>query len=116
MSAYGIPQEDIATVLDIGAKTLRKHYRTELDTGTAKANAKVAENLYKHATGEGRAAVTAAIFWMKTRAGWRETIVNEHKNLDSIVSDSPVTDEQWKQGYTNGKDPNGSKSVPERGS
>ena len=28
---------------------------------------------YRKATGEGREAVTAAIFWLKTRAGWRET-------------------------------------------
>ncbi len=58
-------------------KTLRKHYRDELDTGHVKANAKVAENLYRKATGEGREAVVAAIFWLKTRAGWKETSVHE---------------------------------------
>ncbi len=42
-----------------------------------KANAKVAENLYRKATGEGRESVTAAIFWLKTRAGWKETSVHE---------------------------------------
>ncbi len=53
------------------------HYRDELDDGHVKANAKVAENLYRKATGEGREAVTAAIFWLKTRAGWKETSVHE---------------------------------------
>ena len=43
-----------------------------------KANARVAENLYRKATGEGREAVTAAIFWLKTRARWTETSVHEH--------------------------------------
>ena len=42
-----------------------------------KANAKVAENLYRKATGDGREAVTAAIFWLKTRASWKETSISE---------------------------------------
>ena len=32
----------------------------------------VAGNLFRIATSEGAGAVTAAIFWLKTRAGWRE--------------------------------------------
>jgi hypothetical protein len=72
MAAYGIPEADIATVIGIDPKTLRRHYRRELDTGHIKANTKVAENLYRRATGESREAVTAAIFWLKTRARWRE--------------------------------------------
>ena len=72
MAAYGIPEADIATVIAIDPKTLRRHYRRELDTGHIKANTKVAENLYRRATGESREAVTAAIFWLKTRARWRE--------------------------------------------
>lgn len=78
MSAYGIPQEDIAKVVGIDPTTLRTHYRDELDRANAEACAKVAENLYRRATGESKEAVTAAIFWLKTRAGWRETVVNEH--------------------------------------
>lgn len=72
MAAYGIPEEDIALVLGKDAKTLRKHCRVELDTGLIKANAKVAGNMYALATGKGREAVTAGIFWLKTRAGWSE--------------------------------------------
>lgn len=77
MAGYGVPEADIAGVLGIDPKTLRKHYRGELDHGHTKANAKVAENLFRKATGDGREAVIAAIFWMKTRAGWRETSVHE---------------------------------------
>ena len=72
LAAYGIPEIDIAGVIGIDPKTLRKHYRQELDYGHVRANAKVAENLYRKAIGDGREAVTAAIFWLKTRAGWRE--------------------------------------------
>ena len=82
MAGYGIPEADIACVLEIDAKTLRKHYRRELDKGHIKATAKVAENLYRKATGEGREAVTAAIFWLKTRAGWKETTAHEVSGRD----------------------------------
>ena len=70
MSGYGIPHEGIATMLDIDAKTLRRHYRYELDRGAVEATAKVAQSLFQMATVE--KSVAAAIFWMKARAGWRE--------------------------------------------
>jgi len=82
MAGYGVPEADIAGVLGVDPKTLRKHYRSELDHGHVKANAKVAENLYRKATGDGREAVIAAIFWLKTRAGWKETMVQEHTTKD----------------------------------
>src|SRR4029078_12108785 len=44
MAGYGGPAADIAGVIGIDAKTLRKHYRDELKNGHVKANAKVAEN------------------------------------------------------------------------
>jgi hypothetical protein len=72
LAAYGVPKTDIARVVGIDPKTLRKHYRDELDLGATKATAKVAEFLYRKATTEGPQCVTAAIFWMKTRGGWRE--------------------------------------------
>jgi len=73
LAAYGVPETDIARVVGIDPKTLRKHYRDELDLGATKATAKVAEFLFRKATTEGHQCVTAAIFWMKTRGGWRET-------------------------------------------
>ena len=33
LAGYGVPEADIAGVVEIDAKTLRKHYRRELDTG-----------------------------------------------------------------------------------
>jgi hypothetical protein len=77
LAGFGIPEAEIAGLVQIDPKTLRKHYRQELDHGHTKANAKVAENLYRMALGQGREAVTAAIFWLKTRARWKETMVNE---------------------------------------
>lgn len=93
MCAYGIPQEDIARVLAVDPKTLRKHFPDELATGSTEANAKVAESLYKKATGDGASAVTAAIFWLKTRAGWKETSIHQMTGADGgpirTVDESP---------------------------
>jgi hypothetical protein len=82
LAGYGVPETEIAGLLGIDPKTLRKHYRFELDHGHTKANAKVAENLFRKATGEGRESVIAAIFWLKARARWREVSINEHTGLD----------------------------------
>src|SRR5437764_11926705 len=70
MAAYGIPESNISRVVGIDAKTLRKHYRDELDLGETKANAQVAGFLFNSAKSGN---VTAQIFWLKTRARWRET-------------------------------------------
>src|SRR5258705_10921332 len=78
LAGYGVPEADIYGMVGIDAKTVRKHYRQELDHGHSKANAKVAENLYRMALGQGREAVTAAIFWLKARARWKEVSVHEH--------------------------------------
>jgi hypothetical protein len=78
LAGYGVPEAEIAGLVGVDAKTLRKHYRHELDHGHSKANAKVAENLYHMALGQGREAVTAAIFWLKARARWKEVSVHEH--------------------------------------
>ena len=80
MAAYGIPETDIARVVGIDPKTLRKHYRDELDLGETKANAQVAGFLFNAARNGN---VTAQIFWLKTRARWRETPV-ELKHSGSI--------------------------------
>jgi hypothetical protein len=69
MAAYGIPETDISRVVGIDPKTLRKCYREELDLGAPKANAQVAGFLFNAARNGN---VTAQIFWLKTRARWKE--------------------------------------------
>lgn len=70
MSGYGVPHDDIAVVLGVTAKTLRKHFRLELDRGAARANARVGQRLFEMASSGQNTAAT--IFWLKARAGWRE--------------------------------------------
>lgn len=86
MSSYGIPQEDIAKVIGIDSKTLRLHYRYELDTAEVKANAMVAQRLYQKCMNDD---TSSLIFWLKTRAGWKETVKNENQMLNK---DGQTTD------------------------
>lgn len=72
LSGFGIPQEQIAAELGISLPTLHKYYRDDLDAGMRQANARVVANLFKKATGDTPQAVTAAIYWTKTRMGWRD--------------------------------------------
>lgn len=80
LSGYGVPQEGIAIHIGIDAKTLRKHFRDELDRGSVEATAKVAQTLFHLATVEKN--VASVIFWMKARAGWRETVRQENTGAD----------------------------------
>ncbi len=78
-ATVGTTQEGIARILGIDPKTLRLHYRDELDTSRDQANAVIGGALFNKA----KAGDTAAqIFWMKTRAGWKETAVVEHTGPD----------------------------------
>src|SRR5688572_33195291 len=76
LAAYGIPATDISRVVGIDPKTLRKHYREELDLGETKANAQVAGFLFNAAKNGN---VTAQIFWLKTRAKWRDAAVRSEE-------------------------------------
>lgn len=84
MASYGIKQEEIAAVIGVDSKTLRAHYRNELDLSSTKANALVAQSLFAKATATkcSGPSVTAAIFWLKTRAGWKERDVHEITGAD----------------------------------
>ena len=49
MAGYGVPEKDIGGVVGIDPKTLRKHYRQELDHGHVKANAaKIVAGFLRH--------------------------------------------------------------------
>jgi hypothetical protein len=74
-TAVGIPQEDIAKVLKIDSKTLRKHYRDELDTAATISNAEIGGALYTKAM---KGDTTAMIWWTKTRMRWKEVTGVEH--------------------------------------
>jgi len=85
LSSFGVTQEDIGKFIGISDDTLRKNYSSELDRAAIDRNAEVAAFLFRSANGstlaEGASysdCLKAAMFWMKTRAQWRETAQVEH--------------------------------------
>ena len=69
LAGVGVRQDDIARIIGCAPKTLRKRCRDDLDRGVAEANAMVSGSLFAAAKGGN---VVAQIFWLKTRAQWRE--------------------------------------------
>ena len=80
-AAIGTPHAQIAKLLQLSVNTLKKHYPEELELGLARANAVVGGTLFAEAK---RGNITAAIFWMKCRAGWREIAKVEHSGGTSL--------------------------------
>lgn len=93
LASFGTPQEDIAEFIGISKPTLAKYYKEELKISSIKANAEVGKFLFNMASGRAQKqgasfaeCSRAAMFWAKTRMGWRET-----NNLDHTSSDGSMT-------------------------
>jgi hypothetical protein len=69
LAACGTRQDLIASMLEISSRTLRKHFRNELDRAAIEVNTQVAQTLFNKALAGD---TTAMIFWLKCRANWRE--------------------------------------------
>ena len=72
--AGGTPKATIAKAMGISMNSLKRHYREELEHGLEIANAKVVRRLFRLIE---QGSTPAAIFWLKTRAGWKEGQVIE---------------------------------------
>jgi hypothetical protein len=92
-AGLGGRQDDIAKMIGCAPKTLRKRFRSELDRGVAEANATMSGYLFAAAKAGN---VTAQIFWLKTRAHWREGAAQDAQAADAQApradaeADSPV--------------------------
>jgi hypothetical protein len=76
LAGLGVRQDDIARIVRCSPKTLRRRCRDDLDGGIAEANAIVSGSLFAAAKGGN---VVAQIFWLKTRAQWRERAVPDDR-------------------------------------
>lgn len=78
MASMGMPQKQIAQVMGFSHVTLLKHYRGDLDNGAAVINHAIVANLARQALKNDFRAAPAAMFWAKTRLGWRDVSNVEH--------------------------------------
>jgi len=95
LRSYGVPIKEVAAYIGIDDKTLYKYYKDELENSAMKANANVGKFLYQAASGQALATgatysdcVRAAMFWAKTRMGWKETNVQEHTGANGTETQS----------------------------
>lgn len=70
LAGLGLTQDEIGLVEGMSDKTLRKYYAEEIARGAVKVNALMGQALFRSGIGGN---IAAQIFWMKTRARWRET-------------------------------------------
>ena len=98
LRSYGVPIKEVAAYIGIDDKTLYKYYKDELENSAIKANANVGKFLYQAASGQALTTgatysdcVRAAMFWAKTRMGWKETNVQEHTGANG--TDLPKNNE-----------------------
>ena len=97
LRSYGVPIKEVAAYIGIDDKTLYKYYKDELENSAIKANANVGKFLYQAASGQALTTgatysdcVRAAMFWAKTRMGWKETNVQEHTGTNGTALPAPV--------------------------
>jgi hypothetical protein len=93
LSSYGIRQEDIATEVGLRSpKTLRKHFREELDHGRIGSDFKVSKTYYRLAE-SGKHPYTT-IQWLKQRRSSRPKAAQEIRPTaipDFVVTRDVVT-------------------------
>ena len=87
LAGVGVPQDNIAKIINCAPKTLRKRFRDDLDRGIAEATATVAGFLFAAAKG---GSIPAIIFWLKTRAHWREKTAPEVPVSGDDKANAPV--------------------------
>lgn len=97
LSTFGVNQEDICLFIGVSLPTLHKYFRQELDESAAKGKVAVTKFLFHAASGkaldDGAAyadCLRAAMFYAKTRMGWKETNVNEHISPDGSMTPKTV--------------------------
>jgi len=90
MAESGVPQKMMAKSLGMSPKTLRKHYRAELDTAMVLRIQEVAGALFANAKGGD---TTAQIFFLKTQAKWTADALPEDMLDDGDYDFTKLSDD-----------------------
>jgi hypothetical protein len=74
MAAAGMTERQCANVLDISMTEFKAWYEREYAVGHDRATAMVSANLLRVATDpDHRKCVEAGMYWLNSRAGWKQT-------------------------------------------
>lgn len=91
LAGRGMTQEQIARCIGIGETTFYKRiaddkkFKEALDKGTAIGIAAVTAELFKNIKAGN---MTGIIFYLKCKAGWKETSIIETRNLDPLPAEN----------------------------
>ena len=83
MVGLGLTADDVCNVMGFSRATLFKYFRDELAVGYSVAKTNVTQKAFEMETNGKTPAMT--MFWLKCRAGWRETHVNSHEELPPVI-------------------------------
>lgn len=95
--SHGETPGSVAKMCGVSENTIRKYCPEEIRFGYAETYAKIAKNLAQRAMSDSKEAIPAAIFWLKTRARWREKVEETLPNV--YIYSSPRVEgesiEEW---------------------
>lgn len=99
LKSFGIKDQEIAFFLNIPLEKLKKHFHSELELSSVKADAQVGRYLFSLASGRAISngashsdCLKAAIFWAKTRMRWCETnSLDVYSGGEKIVLPTKIT-------------------------
>lgn len=91
LSRCGVPQHIIADSIGISENTMIKYYGDLLREGQAAAVTGAAKSLYQKVMNGDNASL---FFYLKTRAGYKETAVQENRYVDSDGKDLHQKDKE----------------------
>lgn len=81
MRGRGVAISDIAKIIGMSEKPLRRIYGKQLEKGKSQANAAITGKLYELCMNGN---VTALIFWAKTQLGWREKQAEQETDIEAL--------------------------------
>ena len=70
MAGFAIPQQQIPLAIEISDRTLRKHFKRELQIAAARVHAQLAGNLLRLSNGNDGTAVKDTLEGLRMRFGW----------------------------------------------
>lgn len=102
MKGHDIDQETIALALEIDTKTLRRHFRKELNQAAGMILAQLTGKQFKRAMGDDSVAQRATEFILSTRFGFKKTEALELSGPNGKpIETTEITDERRAKALAN---------------